>query len=109
MNSARLRHRLLLQNPTDTPDANLGVTRVWPGLAEGIEIFAEEQSSSSSERWITQKMESNIIHRYKVRYDSRIKHSSRFVLEGRILTTLEVTDWKGLRQFMFVTCMERKD
>ena len=79
-----LRHRLTLQQETQTPDGAGGYTRSWQNVAD---LWAEIDfvpSRMGSENPFAGQLQSRVTHRITIRYRAVIDASMRFLYDNRI-------------------------
>jgi SPP1 family predicted phage head-tail adaptor len=99
-----LRHRLVLEAATSTPDGAGGVIETWSEIAT---ISAAVRSSSGRERMIADGLQSRITHEVIVRTRADILPRHRFRRGSRVLHILAVmaADPRGTR--LRCLCEER--
>ena len=98
-----LRHRITLQERSDTPDAGGGTATAWVDVAQ---LWASVEMLSGTER--VQAMSVGAIRRYQVRtrYRAGISAAHRFLHDGRILNIRAVRDVGERRQWIEFSCEE---
>ena len=79
--SARLRHRLTLEQEIKTPDGAGGYTKTWESVAD---IWAEIQPISGKERVFAGQISAEISHKITIRYRVGLNTAMRFVYNDRI-------------------------
>ncbi|MEM7303626.1 MAG: phage head closure protein [Pseudomonadota bacterium] len=84
-----LRHRLILEQRTDTPDGAGGITESWTELGR---IWGRVSPVSPSSGTTEDQVQETMRHRVIVRFRQDITSDCRFLFEGRELRILTVHD-----------------
>lgn len=87
--ASRLRHRVTLQQPSETPDGAGGVTRTWQDVAT---LWAEIEALSANESVEAARLVSGITHRITLRYRSGVTAQMRVSFDGRVFNIRSVTN-----------------
>lgn len=86
---AKLRHRLTLEAPEETPDGAGGVVRTWTSLGQ---IWAAIEPVSASEATIADRRVARVTHRLVLRRRGGITINHRFRLGVRTFTIQAIRD-----------------
>lgn len=84
MRAGQLRHRIAIQESTDTPDGAGGFTSSWADISGMESVPAAIWPLSSKESLDSMKLELSVTHKIRIRYRSgitaknRIKFGSRY-------------------------------
>ena len=101
----RLRKRVTLEQPVETPDAIGGVTRGFAALAT---LWAEIMPVGGAERFVAMQQQEAITHRVRLRFFSAVTAAMRLRLGTRILLIRDVTDEDETRRYLICHCEEQK-
>lgn len=81
LNSGKLRHRLILQNPVETQDAETGEALItWQDVAT---LWAAIEPLSAKEFVVSQAEDSKVSARITIRYRSGVNAAMRFYHEAK--------------------------
>lgn len=92
MQSGKLRHRITIQQPTNTAGSMGQVTTTWSDLAT---VWASVEPLSGSERWRAQQVQPGVSHKVTLRYLAgvtpamRVQHGTRYLNIDSVLNTEE--------------------
>jgi len=92
-----LRHQLVFQTPSDTPDGAGGASRTWNTVAT---LWAAISSASVSERRISEHLDGVVTHVITLRYRTDISGGQRFLSGARIFRILAAFDPDERRRFI---------
>ena len=101
----RLRKRVTLEQPVETPDAIGGVTRSFVALAT---LWAEIAPLSGAETFAAVQPQERITHRVRLRYFSAVTAAMRLRLGTRLLLIRDVSDEDERRRYLICHCTENK-
>lgn len=85
----KLRHRLELQAPAETPDGAGGVVRGWESLGQ---VWAAIEPVSADDVVVADRRLGRITHRIVIRRRAEIATTHRFLLGQRAFVLLAVRD-----------------
>lgn len=86
---ARLRHRLVLEAPVDTPDGAGGVSRMWQAEAE---LWGALEPVSASARLVAEQQGARVTHRIVLRHRPGITTAHRLSRGGRTFAIRSIYD-----------------
>lgn len=101
--AGRLRHRLFLEEPADTPDGAGGRVRAWAMLAA---MWGEVRPRRSTERPLADALRSEVTHRITIRYRDGVRPDMRFTQAARVFRILAVSDPDGRRTWLHCDAVE---
>ena len=88
MRSGNLRHRVSIQEQTDTPDGIGGFSVVWSAISGMSSVPAAIWPMSSKEQLDAMKLESVATHKIRIRYRAGITSKNRIVFGSRVFNIL---------------------
>lgn len=100
--SARLRHRVTIEEYTETRDQYGGVVHTWGTHA--ADVPAEIVPLSGREFVAAQAMQDSVTARITVRYDPSIKPEMRIKHDGTIYNIRAVLPDPSLRRWLTLMC-----
>lgn len=103
MKPGRLRHRIIIQQLTRTPDGGGGYTEDWTTFAS---VWADVYPLKGTERYEAQKVQASISHRITARYRAGVKPSMRVNYNGRIFGIDAVIDVEERHHVLQLLCSE---
>ena len=77
MRAGRLRHRVAIQDATETRDAHGGVSRAWSTSAT---VWASVEPLQGRELWLAQQVQAQATVRVRMRYRSGLDSTMRLQL-----------------------------
>lgn len=83
MKAGTLRHRITIQERTETRDAIGGFSETWATLSGNASVPAAIWPIKSAEALDAQKLENQVTHRIRIRYRSGITTKHRIVFGSR--------------------------
>ena len=87
MRAGKLRHRITIQQASETRDSHGGVTRTWITQANR---WGQVMPLRGQEMLMAQQMDSRITHRIKLRYYFKADATFRILHKGRVLNIVSV-------------------
>lgn len=99
-----LRHRVTLEQVTQTPDGGGGSTETWTAVAS---LWASIDPISGSESLIAERVAGAITHTIHIRHRSGVTPAMRFRLGTRIFEITAVIDPDERRRHLKCLCHER--
>ena len=105
MRSGPLRHRVEVQEATETRDAHGGVTRAWSKISDGP-LWASVDPLSGRELFEAKQVDSEVSIGVRMRYDARVIASHRIRHDGRNLHILSVVNDRDINKSMLLMCKE---
>lgn len=100
----RLRARLDLQKPEQTPDGGGGFSTTWSAIAV---VAAEISPIAGAEKRIGEGLIGTLRHRVVIRYRDDVASGDRFLLDTRVLTIFAAYDKNQDRRFL--TCLVNEE
>lgn len=104
MRAGALRHRVRIEQPSDTRDAGGGFTRVWQLLDV---VYAEIASEDGGEPQEADSLTSTQRHQVRIRYRTGVTASMRLVFRDRTFRVLSVVDPDQRKKELLLTCVEK--
>lgn len=99
----KMRHRVTIQNRTETRDDIGGVTLTYATVET---VWAHVAELTSGERYQAEQNNMHTTHRVTMRSNSNVKGSSRLVVGSKTLEVVGVRAADNTSQFIEVTCEE---
>lgn len=103
MNIGKLRHRITIQQLTQTPDGAGGYTKSWVPFAT---VWASVEPISGKEYFEAQQTQSAVTHKIRIRYHTGITPVMRIDFKGRIFGIESVINWEERNRDMMLMCTE---
>lgn len=104
MQAGRLRHRVTLQQGTETLGAAGDVSRTWTDVAT---VWGEVRPMSGREREIAGQLQSEETHTVRIRYRADVTPQMRLSWGGGTLHVVSVSaDWTNARELV-LRCAEK--
>ena len=103
MRSGLLRHRIEVQEATETEDARGGPIKVWKTVAKRQ---ASIRKLKGTEKYHEQRLDSRITHKFTIRFFEDLTPSFRFLFRGRIFHIIGIDNDKEINHKMEVDCQE---
>ena len=103
MRAGRLRHRLKLQEATETRDGHGGITRGWVTYSVR---WASVEPLRGQELFAAQQINAEITHRVRLRYCDDLTASHRLVFGSRSLNILSILNPEERNRELEVMCKE---
>jgi SPP1 family predicted phage head-tail adaptor len=103
MNSGRMRHRITIQQSTQTQDSYGEPIDSW---AEYATVWASVEPVQGRELWAQQQVQSEITIRIRIRYLSGVTSAMRVLFGSRVLSIEHVIDVKEQHKEMQLMCSE---
>lgn len=82
LSAGKLRNTIIFETPTLTPDGYSGSSVDWSNFAV---IRSMIKPVTGSERWQSQRLETNITHRIFIRYRAGLNTEMRINYNGRLM------------------------
>ena len=101
----RMRRRVTLEAPVDTPDDIGGVARTFAAVAA---LWADITPMGGETRFVADQTQERITHKVRLRWRDGVTATMRFRLGARILLIRDVTDESETRRFLLCHCLETK-
>ena len=98
-----LRHRVVLESQTRTPDGGGGAVLAWQPVAE---LWAAVRPLAGREIVTGEAISSRVTHAVTIRHRDSIGPTMRFRLDDRILAITAVLDVDERRRFLECHCRE---
>ena len=98
-----MRHRVVIQTVTQTPDGAGGFTENWTTAAT---VWASIQPANGRERWVAGQMETHVTHRIECRYNSAITTAMRILWGARVFDVVEVLNIEERNILMRIMAVE---
>lgn len=83
----KMRHEIVIQSRTQTPDTVGGFTETWAAFET---VFADIDPVSASERFFSQKLEADITHKITIRYLETVTDNMRVLFGSRVFKIVGV-------------------
>ena len=99
----RLRHRLVLETPQETPDGGGGADTAWSAITT---LWAEIEPLSATQHVAAGHVETAISHRIRIRYRPDVTGEQRFRLGTRIFAIRAAFDADQGGRFLLCLCEE---
>ena len=107
MRGGTLRHRIEIQEQTETPDTIGGFTLAWTAISGMDSVPAAIWSLSSKERLDAMKLESVVSRKIRIRYRSGITSKNRIVFGSRVFNILgDPINYEERNKFLDMLCSE---
>lgn len=103
MRSGKLRHKVIIQNVTETTDSMGGSTEVWSDT-EGV--WAQISPLSSREYFQQQQIQSQATHRVTIRHTTNVNHKSRLKFGARYLYVQSMRNIDEIGDKLELMCAE---
>ncbi len=87
--ASKLRSRITIEQPVDTPDGSGGISRSWQEVAV---LWAEILPLRGSERLRAMQLTSNVSHRFRIRFKTGITSAMRISWNSKIFNIQAVLD-----------------
>jgi len=100
-----LRHRITVQDSTETPDSHKGHTVVWHNF---LVLWASVEPLSGREYFYSHQIKAEVTHRVKIRYVKGITVKMRIKHNDRILAIESILDLKERHETLEILCKEEK-
>ena len=101
MKTGTLRHRVRIEEQTETRNAHGGITRAWAEASEG-KRYAAIEPISGREFYEAQQVAADITHKVKIRYYAGLNTSHRIVRihDSRVfdIEAVQNTDERNIEQ-----------
>jgi SPP1 family predicted phage head-tail adaptor len=105
MRSGELRHRIRIEQPTDTRDSGGGYTRVWTLLdVVRANVTPQDEGSESVEADANTSTRRHVV---TLRYRTGVTAAMRVVLNNRTLRIISVVDPEERHEKLVLTCVEK--
>lgn len=101
--AGRLRQRLFLEQPVDTPDGAGGMVRGWSLVAA---MWGEVRPRRATERQLADALRSEVTHLITIRHRDDIRPDMRFTQGARAFRILAVADPDGRRAWLACDVIE---
>lgn len=101
MNPGRLRHRIVIQQLTETQDSAGQLIPAWKDLAT---VWAEKKHDSSREFFSVQKVYSEVTDLFIARHLPGVNTRMRVSYDGRHYDILGADDQDGRRRELYLIC-----
>jgi SPP1 family predicted phage head-tail adaptor len=102
----QLRHRLVLEEPVETPDGAGGVSRSYQTVTT---VWASLTPTAARGAVVAESLGANITHRIVLRGGPDVTTRHRFREGGRIFRILASRDLDGTGRFLEIQAEERVD
>jgi SPP1 family predicted phage head-tail adaptor len=99
-----LRHRVVVQTKTETPDGQGGFTAAW---TDGASIWVSIEPANGYERYQAMQMQTPITHKITARYNASINTACRLKFGDRILWVVEVLNVEERNRYLKIKAIER--
>lgn len=99
----KLRHRITIQEPTETTDNHGGYTESWSTFAT---VWARISPMSASEKHFADKLEEEVTHKIKIRSLSGLSAKMRIQFGSRIFKIVGHRDIEERGKFMEINALE---
>lgn len=104
---AKMRRRLVIEQPVSTPDGQGGFTTVWTTFAT---VWGEVKTSSRSERWFSDQVQPVGSHKIVIRWTAGLVETMRVKLDSvdvsRTYQIKGITFLDDKRFFVLLDCVE---
>jgi SPP1 family predicted phage head-tail adaptor len=105
MRAGKLRSLLTIQQRSTTQDNTTGdIVQPWTALYSNLP--AHEMPEDSREIWNGDRVESQPIFKFRIRYASGITPSMRAVIGSRVFTITSVRNTDGRNRELILVCTE---
>jgi len=101
--AGRLRHRVEIQNPTATPDAQGGQTLAYATVERA---WAAIEPVGARDRWATAQMQVWVTHNVTLRYTPTVTMASRLLHGARVLNIVQLTNVDERNRELRLLCAE---
>ena len=98
----RLRHRVTIQEPVQTPNGSGGVVETWQDIAKQPQVFAAIQTLSSGEALRFHQVNGRATHRIHIRHRDDITPRMRLLRGSIVYNIVSVTDRDNAGRFLEV-------
>ncbi len=106
MRSGQLRHRITVQQYTETRDDFGAVVETWADFAANVPAFVKPVASS--DKWTGQQTTQQITHEIKMRYLSGVKSEMRVLYGSRVFDiSAPPINWQERNMELTLLCTER--
>jgi SPP1 family predicted phage head-tail adaptor len=105
LKAGHLIHRIIIEQPVETPDGIGGSSVVWTQVAE---IRAKVKPVSGSERLWAKRKEADITHKIYTRYANWLTPDMRVNFNGRIMEIDAVINMEERNRWIEITAFEGK-
>jgi SPP1 family predicted phage head-tail adaptor len=99
----KLRHRITIQQATETRGADGSVVQTWATYCTG---YAEIVPLSGSEDYIAQGLNASVVHRVTIRYRSGIVPKMQVLWGARTLEIVNVRNLDERGKWLVMNCEE---
>lgn len=100
-----LRHRVEVQEATETRNSHGGVVRGWATIADG-KLWASVDPLTGREFFEAQRVDSDVSLKVRMRYDDRVTTSHKIRHDGRDLQIVSVLNQRDINKSMLLMCKE---
>lgn len=102
----KLRHRITIEEATETRDDYGAPEPTWETFAE---VWASVESLSGREYFVARSSNSEVTHRVTIRYLSGLSPIMRIVYDSRVFEIVSILDRPGREKYLEVLCNEAVD
>ena len=103
INAGKLRHNIIWQSKTQTPDGGGGLTYTTNNFAT---MRAFIKPSSTNERFFAQRIESDVTHKIYIRYRTDLNSSMRINFGGRLFKVKGLMNLEEQNKWLEVSAVE---
>jgi SPP1 family predicted phage head-tail adaptor len=104
VNPGKLRHRITIQQESETSDSMGGNTIMWNDVAT---VWASINPLSGKEYYDAEQVQSEVSHKIRIRYRSGITSDMRIDFKGRIFKIVSPPiNWEERDREMMLMCRE---
>jgi SPP1 family predicted phage head-tail adaptor len=98
-----LRHRIVIEAASGTPDEGGGETRIWSTLAT---VWAHIEPVDGDERGIADHLAGVVTHQVSIRWRDDVSGGMRLAYRGRLFRILAVFDPDETRRYLVIKAEE---
>lgn len=103
MNIGRLRHRITIEQLTQTPDGAGGYTEAWTTFAT---VWSSVDPIGGKEYFAAKQVQSEATHKIRLRYRVGITPDMRINFGGRLFGIESVINWEERNRELILMCSE---
>ncbi len=103
INAGRMRHRVVVERATKTPDGAGGYALSWAAVAT---IWADVRPVSGNERYLSMRVEDDVSHTILTRYRNDILPSDRLSFDSRLMQVKSVINVEERSRYLEIKAVE---